>query len=245
MSDKVNYSRYIPLNSIVHSLSSSCKLLSLIIMIISIFFIDSYTDVVMLGTYLILAILYTNINIKYYLKNIYSVKVFLLFIILIDIIFYSGTAKIVFDSFKIIFMILYGNIIIYTTSSGDITYGIERILSPFKRFIPVSDIALVLTLTMKYIPLCYNEGRRIIRVQSFRGGTSQKTIKNKIDMISNMLVPMFIISLKRAFRIGDIMEMRLYGYSNNRTSYKSYKYSFKDYFVILLNILILLVVIIY
>ena len=73
MLDNITLGRYYLKNSVVHKLNPVFKILSLIIMIISIFFIDSYVDIIMLASYLSLTLVYSNINLKIYLKNIYSI----------------------------------------------------------------------------------------------------------------------------------------------------------------------------
>ena len=78
MLNNVSIGRYINKSSVVHKLNPIFKILSLIIMVISIFFIDSYIDIIMLSMYLLLTILYSDIDIKIYLKNIYGIKIFLI-----------------------------------------------------------------------------------------------------------------------------------------------------------------------
>ena len=97
MLDRITFGRYCLRDSAVHKLSPVFKILSLIIMIVGVFFIDSYVDILMLTMYLLLTIVYSDISILVYLKNIYSIKIFLLFILIIDLIFFSGINKIVFD----------------------------------------------------------------------------------------------------------------------------------------------------
>ena len=97
MLDRITFGRYCLRDSVVHKLSPVFKILSLIIMIVGVFFIDSYVDILMLTMYLLLTIVYSDISILVYLKNIYSIKIFLLFILIIDLIFFSGINKVVFD----------------------------------------------------------------------------------------------------------------------------------------------------
>ena len=79
--------KYIPNDSVVYKLNPLFKLLSVIIMIISIFFINSYDDIIMLGFYLILSMIYSDIGIKVYYKNICNIKLFLIFILVVDLYF--------------------------------------------------------------------------------------------------------------------------------------------------------------
>ena len=87
MLTNINFGKYYERDSVVHKLSPVFKIISLLIMIVSIFFIDSYKDIIMLTSYLILMMIYSDINILTYLRNIYSIKIFLVFILIIDLIF--------------------------------------------------------------------------------------------------------------------------------------------------------------
>lgn len=115
--------KYIPNDSVVYKLNPLFKLLSVIIMIISIFFINSYDDIIMLGFYLILSMIYSDIGIKVYYKNICNIKLFLIFILVVDLIFFTGIDRIIFDLFKLIFIVIYASILTYTTKMTEIVYS--------------------------------------------------------------------------------------------------------------------------
>lgn len=246
MLNNITLGKYYKKDSIIHGLSPIFKIISLIIMIIGIFFIDSYVDVIMLASYLLLSIVCSNIEIKIYLKNILGIKIFLIFILVIDLIFYNGINRIIFDLFKLIFMILYSSILTYTTVVTALTYGIEKILKPFNRIIPVSDIAMIISLTVRYIPSLTYEANRIIRAQRVRGVNFEtKDIKEKIISISGILMPMFVMSIKKSNQMADIMDLRLYNYGKSKTNYHTNNWRIIDTFLLILNILILLIVIFY
>lgn len=246
MLNNITLGKYYNKDSIVHKLNPIFKIISLIIMIVSIFFIDSYVDVLMLGTYLLLAIVYSNISIKTYLKNILGIKIFLIFILVIDIIFYTSTSRIIFDLFKLIFIILYSSILTYTTVITELTYGIEKILSPLSKVLPVSDIAMVITLTLRYIPSLTHEADRIIRAQKMRGiNFDTKNIKEKILSISGILMPMFVMSIRKSNLMADILDIRLYNYGKSKTNYRSNNWRLLDTLLLILNIAILIIVMFY
>ena len=199
MLNNITIGRYINKSSVVHKLNPVFKIMSLIIMIISIFFIDSYIDIALLSMYLLLTMLYSDIDIKVYLKNIYGIKIFLIFIFIIDLIFFTSINRIIFDIFKLIFIVLYSSILTYTTSITELTFGIEKLLEPFNKLIPVGDIAMIITLSIRYIPTLTEEASRIIKAQKLRGiNFDTKNIKEKIISISGILMPMFSLSIKRA-----------------------------------------------
>lgn len=246
MLNNITLGKYYQVDSVVHKLNPIFKIISLIIMITSIFFIDSYVDIIMLGSYLLLSMVYSNISIQTFLKNIKGIKIFLIFILIIDLIFFVSISKVVCDLFKIIFIILYSSLLSYTTVITEITYGIETLLKPLSKIIPVSDIATTITLAIRYIPSLTHEADRIIKAQKMRGiNFDSKDIKEKIISISGILMPMFALSLKKAERTADIMDIRLYNYGKSKTNYRSNKWKIIDTLLLILNILILIIVIFY
>lgn len=245
MLNNISIGKYILGNGIVYRLSPMFKVLSVIIMTTGIFFIDSYDDVLMLFFYLLLAIMYSDINIFIYFKNIYGIRLFLLFILIIDIIFFSTISRIVFDLFKLVFIVVYTSIFMYTTKMMEACDGIYKLFKPISSRI-ARDISMIVVLTIRYIPTLILEGNRIIRAQKIRGFDFEKeNFRGKIDMIPRMLSSMFALSIKRANDSSDIMDLRLYNYSFSRSSYRDVCFGWIDGFLLVLNILILIVVIVY
>ena len=231
MLTNINFGKYYERDSVVHKLSPVFKIISLLIMIVSIFFIDSYKDIIMLTSYLILMM-------------IYSIKIFLVFILIIDLIFNINNT--IYDLYKLIFIIIYSSALTYTTSTSEITYGIERMLRPFNNYIPVNDKAMIITLTIRYIPTLTMEADRIIKAQKMRGiNFDNKNIKDKISTLVGVFIPMFVLSLKKSESLGDIMDLRLYNYGRSRTNLRTNKWKKKDSLLLVLNILILSIVIFY
>ncbi len=246
MFNNITFGKYYNKISVIHRLSPIFKIISLFIMIGSIFFIDSYIDILMLTCYLVLMMIYSNISIITYLKNIYSIKIFLIFIFIIDLIFYSSISNIIFDLYKIIFIIIYSSALTYTTSTSEITYGIEKILKPLSNYIPVNDIAMIITLTIRYIPTLTMESSRIIKSQKLRGiDFDSKNIRVKISSLVGVFIPMFILSLKKSESLGDIMDLRLYNYGKSRTNLRTNSWRKIDSILLFLNIVILGIVIFY
>lgn len=246
MLTNITFGKYYARDSVVHKLNPLFKTISLIIMIIAIFFINSYKDIIMLTSYLILMIVYSDIDIITYLKNIYSIKIFLLFILIIDLIFGSNINNIIFDLYKLIFIIIYSSALTYTTSTSEITYAVERLLKPFNNTISVNDIAMIITLTLRYIPTLTMESDRIIKAQKMRGiNFDSKNIKTKITSLVGVFIPMFILSLKKSESTADIMDIRLYNYGKSRTNLRTNTWKKIDTLLLILNILILIIVIFY
>ena len=263
MLTNINFGKYYERDSVVHKLSPVFKIISLLIMIVSIFFIDSYKDIIMLTSYLILMMIEGKISMNLANKlTIFRVMLVPLMVIvpffnitgeflgipytylIIDLIFNINNT--IYDLYKLIFIIIYSSALTYTTSTSEITYGIERMLRPFNNYIPVNDIAMIITLTIRYIPTLTMEADRIIKAQKMRGiNFDNKNIKDKISTLVGVFIPMFVLSLKKSESLGDIMDLRLYNYGKSRTNLRTNKWKKKDSLLLVLNILILSIVIFY
>jgi energy-coupling factor transport system permease protein len=105
---------------------------------------------------------------------------------------------------------------------------------------------MIITLTVRYIPALTYEANRIIKAQKIRGVNFEtKDIKEKIISISGILMPMFVMSIKKSNQMADIMDLRLYNYGKSKTNYRTNTWRIIDTFLLILNILILLIVIFY
>lgn len=246
MSTNVVLGRYILKDSIIHKLNPVFKILSLILIVVSIFFVGSYIDILMLGSHVLLTMLYSDIKIKEYLKNILSIKIILLLVVIINIIFFKSINNIIFSLCKLIFIIIYLSILIYTTAMTEIIYGIEKILRPIDRVIPVNKIAMIIALILRYIPTYTMEKNRIIKVETVKGiDFNDKNIKNKIKNKCSIIIPTIILSYRKTKDIVNTMNIRLYNNGKSRTNYRLNKWKYIDTTLLILNILILIIVIFY
>ena len=134
----------------------------------------------------------------------------------------------------------------YTTVITEITYGIEKILSPLNKIIRVSNIAMIITLAIRYIPSLIHEADRIIKSQRLRGiNFDSRNIKEKIISISGILMPMFMLSIQKSEKTADILDIRLYNYGKSKTNYRTNNWKVLDTLLLVLNVLILIIVVFY
>ena len=202
-------SRYILKDSLVHKLNPVFKIISLMMMLFGIFFIDSYIDIIMLTFYLLLVISYSDIDPMVYLRNIFSIRIILLLILIIDLIFFRGIDNIVFDLFRIIYIVIYLSILTLTTASTEIIYGISKFLMPISKFVSVNDIAMIIGVSLRYIQDLSFEASRIKNIQYLRGvNFNVKGIKDKLSTISGIFTPMFTLTSQKSLKLMEMMDIR-------------------------------------
>ena len=230
-------------DSIIHKLNPTFKIISLLLSIISVIFASNLIDFIVLFIFILIIMLLSKIDMKIYLKNIYTLRIFIIFIVIINFIFTISIISTVYMILKIIYLVLLSAILTLTTPPMEITYGLERTFSVFNKVLPVNSIALSISLALRFIPMITMQSERIIRAQSLREVDFNENLKSKIISISNMFIPMLYLSLKRADDLSDIMEVRLYIYGVSRTNYRLNKWKIIDIILLILNIVVLIMVI--
>ena len=117
-----------------------------------------------------------------------------------------------------------------STMSTDINNGLEWVLAPLKVIkVPVSVLSMTIALTLRFIPTLYEETRKIMNAQASRGVDFQEgKLKDKVTQIISLLVPMFVISFKRAEDLSNAMEARGYVIGAKRTRIDELKFKALD-----------------
>ena len=145
---------------------------------------------------------------------------------------------------RILLLIMYTSILTLTTSPLELTDGIEYILSPFKKIgIPAGEIAMMMTIALRFIPTLLKEAQKIIKAQKargaeFEGGSIVQRAKNLLPL----LVPLFISAFRRADELALAMEARCYQGGINRTRLHELYLKRRDIFSLVFIILMAVVV---
>ena len=137
-----------------------------------------------------------------------------------------------------------------TTKPLDLTLGIEDLLQPFARFhVPSHEIAMLISIALRFIPDLIEETQRIMKAQTSRGvDLKEGSLKEKIMAILSLIVPLFVSAFQRAEDLANAMEARGYAPGEKRTRYKVLKMKYYDYLLLagascLIVILIILAII--
>lgn len=157
------------------------------------------------------------------------------------LIFEDGANKALFIFLRVVIIMFTSSLLTFTTSPNDINNGLEALLKPLKKIkVPVGELAMMLSITLRFIPTLFNETRKIMDAQASRGADFKESkLKQKINQIVSLLVPMFVISFKRADELANAMETRGYIIGGNRTRIDVMKLRIKDYIGITVIFLIL------
>lgn len=239
MLNNINISRYILKNSFIHRMNPLVKILCILLCIL----ITSTNHVVILDIFMLLfliVVLYlSKVPMIDYMKNIYRLKIFLLSIFIFNIIFNSSFLLIFQLLLKIIIVILYSQVLLFTTATSDMIFSIEWLLRPLKLFkINTKQISFCICLSIVFIPVVIEQFNVIIKSIKGRGINIEKgNIKQRIMLLTSVIIPMFILTLRSSDALAESLELR---YDNKSVSNITYKVNISDIIILLIHVILII-----
>jgi len=242
----ITIGQYYPIDSIIHRLDPRLKIIASFAYIASLFIVKNIQSYILVVGFISLMILLSKVPIKYILRGLRPI---LLIIILTfginifmtpgEILYKLGPLKItkeglemaVFMALRLIFLIIGTSLLTLTTSPIELTDAIERVLNPFKKIgVPAHELAMMMTIALRFIPTLLEETDKIMKAQMARGADfeSGNLVKRAKSLIP-LLVPLFIGAFRRADDLAMAMEARCYRGGENRTRMKQLRLHFRDY----------------
>jgi len=219
--------------------------------IASLFFIKSFYPYLFILAFILLTVKLSKVPFRYVLKGLKPLMLIILITFVINIFMTKGEVlfsigpldvtkegirQAVFMALRLIFLITGTSLLTLTTSPISLTDGIEKLMSPLRRFrVPVHELAMMMTIALRFIPTLLEETDKIMKAQTARGadfesGNIVKRAKNLVPL----LVPLFINAFRRADELAIAMEARCYRGGYNRTRLNELKFTKKDILVTLL-----------
>ena len=236
--------KYYNTESFIHNINPFIKIICVLIFTFLCLLSKNLLFLIILLFLLILIIYISNVPRNLYINNLKFILPMMIFIFIINLIF-SNIYSTFLSIIKLILFILYSQVLLYTTKPNDITYGLEKLLSPLKVFnINASSIALTISLALRFIPTIFIEADKVIKSQISRGLNFDGNIREKCDKIMSVIFPIFDLSLKRGEDISYILDMRLYRVDGMRSKYKNDSISINDEISLLIHIMLILIFIV-
>ncbi len=241
----ITLGQFMPGDSFIHKMDARAKILLLISYIVFIFLCFNFVSLGVMAIFTVLVILLTKIS---FIKYIKSLRVILFVIILTGILnLFYGTGEVLWEWWKIkittgglsnyIFVVvrismlmMISSALTYTTSPTDLTDAIEKLLKPLTIFhIQVHEIAMMMTIALRFIPVLLEETDKIMNAQKARGADMESgSILHRVKALIPVLIPLFVSSFRRANDLAMAMECRCYNGGNNRTRMKVLHYTVLD-----------------
>lgn len=241
MSNNSLLGSYYPEKSIIHSINPLIKIISILILLVSIFINNNIYVSIIILLFIILISLFAKLPYNIYSKVLYGLKYIILFTVIIYLLFNYNLIDIVIIVLRLYSIVLYTTIITMTTSHKEMTRGIEMFLYPFSLLgLNVNKISLMLTLALRFIPTILTQADKIMKSQRSRGiDYNSYEINKKLYSLKTILLPIFILTLRRADTISDVLQLRMYDLNSTRSHLINYEIKMKDIIFLVINILIL------
>lgn len=251
--DSFALGRYIPLNSVMHRLDPRAKIGAMLILLISIFVPTGFVGYAILATAIVGAVLLAKLSLKFVWKAMRPMLFMLVFLMVINIlVLKTGTPlftifgftvysdaffQTLFVAIRLMLMIMVTTVLTATTKPLDLTLGIEDLLQPFTVIkVPAHEIAMMISIALRFIPTLIEETQRIMKAQASRGvDLKEGTMKEKIMAILSLIVPLFVSAFQRAEDLANAMEARGYAPGEKRTRYKQLKLRGADFILLLIT----------
>ncbi len=244
----VAFGQYYPARSFLHNLDPRLKILFLIAYIVAIFLAPStnFYGLAACAFVLILAVIFSRVPVLKVLRAVRGVLFLLVFTALLNVLFHGGETVywsygilritregIIFSAIlalRLMLLVTFSSLLTYTTTPVALTDAIESLLTPLKwiRF-PVHELALIMSIALRFIPILSEETDRIKNAQKARGADFEHGGPiAKVRAFVPILIPLLLCAFRRADELGDAMDARCYMGSKNRTKYKKLRFSWRD-----------------
>lgn len=256
MMEKMIFGRYVPAQSVIHRMDPRSKLIVIFLFVCIVFIANNVFTYGALLIYTFFMVSMSKVPLRFILAGLRPVLWLVLFTLLLhlfltkdgEILFKAGWFTIyegglkqgLFISMRFFLLILMTSILTLTTTPIEITDGLESLLHPLNKVkFPVHELALMMSISLRFIPTLMQETDKIMKAQTARGvDFSGGPIKDRVKAIIPLLIPLFVSSFKRAEELATAMEARGYRGGEGRTKYRQLSWSFTDTaMIILLGIL--------
>ena len=245
MSNKIMIGRYYSIKSRVHSMNPLAKIICTLLFMVTIFMTyDVKLNIVIL--FLMMLVLFdTKIPLKIFLKLIYDLKWLLLIILIINLVLNVSIVVNIICILRLIYIVLYTSVLTLTTPPTEITYGLERLLSPLKIIgIRVNKVALFISSALGFIPNIVDQKNKILKSQASRGIDYYNcNLKGKRIVLQALLEPLLTLTVKRTKRLYVSMDLRLYNINKTRVNFRQNKWRFYDTFMVVIHVSLFILIV--
>jgi energy-coupling factor transport system permease protein len=242
----ITLGQYYQTESIIHRLDPRVKLGTTILFIISLFVFDGVAGYAVAALFLISVIKLSRVPFKFIVKGMKTIVFILLITVAFNLFLTPGEPVITIWKLtitregiktacllavRLCFLIIGSSLMTLTTTPNQLTDGMEKMLSPLKKIkVPVHEIAMMMSIALRFIPILMEETDKIMKAQLARGADFENgNIIKRVKAMVPLLVPLFISAFRRANDLAMAMEARCYRGGEHRTKMKPLKYAKRDY----------------
>ena len=246
MLSDITLGQYFPGNSVIHRMDPRMKLILTIVYIVGVFMVGNLLGYAIALAFLYLIVRLAGIKFSYLAKGVKPLRFIIIFTFLLNLFFVQGETPLLslgfytltleavenatFFALRLVFLVMGTSVLTLTTSPVQLTDGLERLMKPLQKVhFPSHELAMMMTIALRFIPTLLEETDKIKKAQMARGADFESG--NLIDRAKAMiplLVPLFVSAFKRANDLAMAMEARCYRGGDQRTRLRELKYTKLD-----------------
>ena len=252
----ITLGQYFPGNTPAHKLDPRTKILMVVLYIVALFCAKGIVTYGIMALCLVLCVRISKVGFKQLVKGLKPVLFIILFTCVLNLFFTPGERNLVewgifkisdtglenavFMALRIMLLIMGTFLLTYTTSPISLTDGLESLLNGLKKFgVPVHEMAMMMSIALRFIPTLIEETDKIMSAQKARGADFESgNLIQKAKALIPILVPLFISAFRRADELATAMECRCYHGGEGRTKLHVLKYEGRDYVALAVSLLI-------
>lgn len=248
MLNDVIFGQYYPQKSFVHRMDPRAKIVLMIAYIVAIFVADNFFGLAAVTLFLIVTVIFSRVPFGSVLRSVKMILFLIVFTAILNLFFYStegvhliwqwgilalsweSIVNMIFLALRLFLLVMGTSILTLTTAPVELTDGIESLLKPLKYIkFPVHELALIMSIALRFIPTLMDETNRIVAAQKARGADFETggLFKRAKAMIP-VLIPLLVSAFRRAEELGDAMDARCYSGAKGRTKYKKLTFTWRD-----------------
>lgn len=241
----ITLGQYYPTDSVIHKLDPRVKLFGTVLYIVTLFIAKNPVVYLLAAVFLFICIRISKVPVKFILKGLKSILLILGISLLFNLfltdgrvlvrfwkfkITYEGIIQAVYMGIRLILLIMGSSLMTLTTTPNNLTDGLEKALRFLKVIkIPVHELAMMMSIALRFIPILMEETDKIMKAQTARGADFETgNFIKKVKALVPILVPLFVSAIRRANELASAMEARCYRGGDKRTCMKPLKYRTRD-----------------
>ncbi len=243
---EMSFGQYYPSQSIVHRLDARVKLILTVAFIVMVFLVQSLYAYIAVGAFILLTTLVSRVPILKVLKSIKAI-IFIVVIMSIINLLANKEGKVLWSwwiieitmggiytavnlALRLIFLVMGTSLLTYTTTPMALTDGLESLMYPLKLIkVPTHDIAIIMSIALRFIPILMEEVDKIMMAQKARGACFDRGgLWKRAKALLPVLIPLFVSAFRRADELALALDARCYNATPNRTKYKKASFGLRD-----------------
>lgn len=261
MLSDIKIGQYFPANSVLHKMDARFKLVSLLLLLIGIFIFDTQIDYIIWCVLVFGLMFVSKIPIKMFFSSIKPIIWIILFTFVLHLftgsgeplvslgilsITWEGIAQGSFVCLRLLLLMFAASLLTFTTQPLILADALEDLMSPLKKVgVPAHELAMMMTIALRFIPTLLEETDKIMKAQKSRGADfTTGNIFNRMKAVMPILIPLFISAFRRADELAMAMEARCYHGGIGRTRLKELKFAKLDYLSMGIFVAIIIVLIV-